>query len=104
MAITEFKKFLILFPDSNKADYAWFRIGLANLQGENSAGCNGLFRPAAEISESGYSLQAGYLEGISYWKMKDYNRTRMALAGDHRSHPRFGIRPLHLPWPVGGPR
>ena len=33
-AVTEYKRFLILFPDSDRADYALFRTGLACYQGE----------------------------------------------------------------------
>jgi outer membrane protein assembly factor BamD (BamD/ComL family)/TM2 domain-containing membrane protein YozV len=96
-AITEFKKFLILFPDSKKADYAWFRIGLANLQGEE-------FGPAArtfstlrqKYPESAYSLQAGYLEGISHWKMKGYNLTLMILAEISEGHPGSEYAPRAL--------
>ena len=33
-AVTEYKKFLILFPDSGKADYASFEIGMAYFKGE----------------------------------------------------------------------
>ena len=33
-AVTEYKKFLILFPDSEKADYALFKTGMAYYRGE----------------------------------------------------------------------
>src|SRR5512137_1858473 len=33
-AITEYRKFLILFPDSEKADYAVFKTGMAYYRGE----------------------------------------------------------------------
>ncbi len=79
-AITEFKKFLILFPDSEKMDYVAFRIGLAYLKGEEYEAAARSFQSLREkYPGSGYAIQAGYLEGFSQWKKKSYDRARTTL-------------------------
>jgi TolA-binding protein len=79
-AVTEYKKFLILFPDSAKADYAFFEIGMAYFKGEEYGAAARSFLVLREkYPESGYAIQAGYLEGVSQWKLKNYDRARAAL-------------------------
>lgn len=79
-AVTEYKRFLILFPHSEKADYATFRIGLAHFKGEE-------FRTAAlsfstlrqKYPGSEYAVEAMYLEGVSYWRLKNYLKAQETL-------------------------
>lgn len=72
-AITEYKKFAILFPASDKAAYALFRTGLASYLGEEYADAARVFAllrgdyPGSEFSEP--SL---FFEGIARWKKKEY--------------------------------
>lgn len=79
-AITEYKKFLILFPDSAKADYAVFKIGLAYFKGEEySAAAQSFSAMREKFPQSRYVVQAGYLESSCLWKMKNYEMARAKL-------------------------
>jgi tetratricopeptide (TPR) repeat protein len=76
-AITEYKKFLILFPDSEKADYALFKTGMAYYRGEEyepSVQSFSLLREKYKTSR--YLPEASYYEGLSYWKMKNPEKAR----------------------------
>ncbi len=87
-AVTEYKKFLILFPDSGKADYATFEIGMAYFKGgEYGAAARSFLAMREKYPESGYAIQAGYLEGSSQWKLKNYDRARMPLEEIAERHP-----------------
>jgi len=96
-AVTEYKKFLILFPDSGKADYASFEIGMAYFKGEEYGAAARAFLAVREkYPESSYAVQAGYLEGISQWKMKNYDRVRVALESLVEQHPDSEYAPRSL--------
>ncbi|MGE5789667.1 MAG: tetratricopeptide repeat protein [Syntrophaceae bacterium] len=96
-AVTEYKKFLILFPDSGKADYASFEIGMAYFKGEEYGAAARAFLAVREkYPESGYAVQALYLEGMSQWKMKNYDRARVALESLVEQHPDSEYAPRSL--------
>ena len=79
-AITEYMKFLILFADSAKADYAAFAIGLAHFKGqEYGAAAQSFLAMREKFPDSGYAVRAGYLEGTSLWKIKNYSKARATL-------------------------
>ena len=74
-SITEYKKFLILFPDSDKSDYASFKIGMAQYRGEeyqSSARTFALTRN--RYRESKYASASGYYEGLSYWRLNSLDK------------------------------
>ena len=96
-AVTEYKKFLILFPDSGKADYASFEIGMAYFKGEEYGAAARAFLAVREkYPKSSYAVQAGYLEGISQWKMKNCDRARVALETLVEQHPDSEYAPRSL--------
>ena len=96
-AVTEYKKFLILFPDSAKADYAAFEIGMAHFKGEEyGAAARAFLAMREKYPESGYAIQAGYLEGSSQWKLKNYDRARAALETLVEQHPESEYAPPSL--------
>ncbi len=96
-AVTEYKKFLILFPDSGKADYASFEIGMAYFKGEEyGAAARSFLAVREKYPESRYAVQAGYLEGMSQWKMKNYDRARVALESLLEQHPDSEYAPRSL--------
>lgn len=96
-AVTEYKKFLILFPDSGKADYASFEIGMAYFKGEEyGAAAKAFLAVRNKYPESRFAIQAGYLEGISQWKMKNYDRARVALESLVEQHPDSEYAPRSL--------
>jgi tetratricopeptide (TPR) repeat protein len=79
-AITEYKKFLIVFPDSERADYILFKIGMANYLGEEYDSC---MRPFSALRQkypkSSYAAQSQYFEGLAYWKLKKYQDAKTAF-------------------------
>jgi len=96
-AVTEYKKFLILFPDSAKADYAAFEIAMAYFKGgEYGAAARSFLALRERYPESGYAIQAGYLEGSSQWKLKNYDRAREALEALVEQHPESEYAPPSL--------
>jgi TolA-binding protein len=96
-AVTEYKKFLILFPDSGKVDYATFEIGMAYFKGgEYGAAARSFLAMREKYPESGYAIQAGYLEGSSQWKLKNYDGARMPLEEIAERHPGSEYAPRAL--------
>jgi tetratricopeptide (TPR) repeat protein len=96
-AITEYKKFLFLFPDSGKADSALFGIGTAYYRGEE-------YEPAArtfaEVQKKyGKGAHAGpsaYFEGVSLWKLGRFDRAEAALDRVAALDPASEYAPLSL--------
>jgi outer membrane protein assembly factor BamD (BamD/ComL family) len=96
-AVTEYKRFLILFPDSDRADYALFRTGLACYRGEEYESAAKCFSALREgYRESGYAPQARYFEGLSYWKSKQYGAAASAFESLVNSYPESESAPLAL--------
>jgi tetratricopeptide (TPR) repeat protein len=88
-AVTEYKKFLILFPDSARAGYASFEIAMAYFKGEEyGAAARSFLTMREKYPESAYAIQAGYLEGSSQWKLKNYDRARETLETLIEQHPK----------------
>ncbi|MDD3295151.1 MAG: tetratricopeptide repeat protein [Geobacteraceae bacterium] len=72
-AITEYKKFAILFPASDKTAYALFRTGLACYLGEEYADAAQVFAVLrGDYPGSGFSEPSLFFEGIARWKKKEY--------------------------------
>jgi len=68
-AVTEFKRFLILFPESEKEDYVRLQMGLAYLRGGDYDGAAQHFhRLVEQFPSSTLVSQARYLEGLAVWK------------------------------------
>jgi TolA-binding protein len=96
-AITEYKKFLILFPDSEKADYAVFKTGMAYYRGEEYGPSLKHFSVLGEkYKTSRYLPEASFYEGLSYWKIKDREKARTAFDTLSEIFPRSEFAPLAL--------
>jgi TolA-binding protein len=96
-AITEYKKFLILFPDSEKADYALFKTGMAYYRGEEYEPSVKCFSVLGEkYKTSRYLPEASFFEGLSYWKIKDREKARTAFDTLSEVFPRSEFAPLAL--------
>lgn len=77
-AVTEYKAFLILFPDSDQADSVLFKIGRANYLGDELEMAVRAFSSVCEKYPDGrYASAAGYHAGLSCWKL---NRLDDAVA------------------------
>ena len=96
-AITEYKKFLFLFPDSGKADYALFGVGTAYYRGEE-------FEPAArtfaavleKYGKGAHAAPSAYFEGVSLWKLGRFDRAEAALDRVAALEPASEYAPLSL--------
>jgi TolA-binding protein len=96
-AITEYKKLLIMFPLSDKADYALCKIGMAYYRGEEyEPSTRTLAALREKYPESGCAPQAQYFEGLGYWRLKQYQIARTTLETLPDSHPDSEYAPLAL--------
>jgi len=96
-AITEFKKYLILFPDSGRADYASFSIGMAYYKGEEFRAAARSFSSMRErYPGSAHALPARYYEGFSRWKLKEYEEARRTLEALAEDYPESAYAPRAL--------
>jgi TolA-binding protein len=90
-AITEFKRFLILFPDSDRGDQALLRIGSAYLQGGDPDQAAGSFLSLREkFPSSPLTGQSRYGEGLAVWKGKNQGKAESIfekLAADEPQSP-----------------
>jgi len=76
-AVTEYKRFLYFYPQSDKRDVAHFRIGTAFFAGEDYGEAVNAFHDFRQFyTESKYILGAHYLEGTSYWRLKRYDQAQ----------------------------
>ena len=96
-AITEYKKFLLLFPDSGRADYASVRIGMAYYKGEEyRAAARSFSSMRDKYPESAHALPARYHEGFSWWKLKEHEKARMMFEALAEDDPESGYAPRAL--------
>ncbi len=96
-AVTEYKKFLFLFPDSEKADYALFRVGLAHYRGEEYETAAHTFATVRErYGGSRIAADSGYFEGLSLWKLGRFDRAETAFDGVVTTYPASEVAPLAL--------
>jgi tetratricopeptide (TPR) repeat protein len=79
-AITEYKKFLFLFPDSGKADSALFGVGTAYYRGEEYEPAARTFAAVQEKYGKGvHAAPSAYFEGVSLWRLGRFDRAGAAL-------------------------
>ena len=96
-AVTEYKRFLILFPDSDRADYVLFRTGMACYQGEEYENSARSFASVADkYRDSAYAPQAHYFEGLSYWKNRKYGEAESTFETLTSVYPHSEYAPLAL--------
>lgn len=71
-AVTEYKKFRILFPSSARGDYALFRTGIAFYLGAEYADAVHSFSALRESrKDSAYADASLFFEGLSRWQKRD---------------------------------
>jgi TolA-binding protein len=76
-AITEYKRFLFLFPYSDQGDYALLRVGTAYLRGEeHDRAVRSLQELREKFPSSPLVTQSRYLEGLAAWKGKKAKQAR----------------------------
>lgn len=96
-AITEYKRFLILFPDSDKGDYAIFKIGMANYYGEEYESAIRNFDSLMEkYPQSGLVPESIYISALGYWKLKKYENAEAALETVEKAYSESPYAPRSL--------
>jgi tetratricopeptide (TPR) repeat protein len=79
-AITEYKKFFFLFPDSGKAGYALFGVGTAYYRGEEYEPAARTFAAVLErYGKGAHAAPSAYFEGVSLWKLGRFDRAEAAF-------------------------
>lgn len=96
-AITEFKKYLILFPESEKCDYVRFRIGTAYYNGEEYEQAVKVFASLKQKhTETAYSIESNYFEALSDWKLNRLEEARSTFRELAHTYPQSEYGPLAL--------
>lgn len=96
-AVTEYKKLLILFPESEKADYALCKIGAAYYQGEEYEDCVESFSSLrVKYKRSKYLEESQFYQGLCLWKLKKLESARETFDDLAASHPQSPYAPSSL--------
>ena len=96
-AITEYLRFRLLFPNSDRADYALLQIGKAYLQGgEPERAVQNLQRLRENFPASTLSTQSKYLEGLATWKGKKAKEAQGLFEDLVREDPESAYAPRAL--------
>ena len=96
-AITEYKKFLFLFPDSGKADYALFGVGTAYYRGEEYEPAARTFAAVLEkYGKGAHAAPSAYFKGVSLWKLGRFDRAEAAFDRVAALDPASEYAPLSL--------
>ena len=92
-AITEFKRLLILFPDSPWADHAALAVGICYFKGgEYANAIKSLESFRATFPDSPLLPKSAYFEGLSLWKAFRYDsaESRFALVAEEGPQSEYG--------------
>jgi outer membrane protein assembly factor BamD (BamD/ComL family) len=96
-AITEYRRFLILFPDSTRSDYALLQVGIAYFRGGDNDGAAKNFRALREkYPQSAYVGDASFFEAMAYWKKKEYEKAAELFLTLARAYPDSSYSPRAL--------
>ena len=93
-AITEYKKFLFLFPDSEQTDSVLFKIGTAYYQGDEFEKAARAFSAVGErFPKSRYAPIAGYQAGLCFWRLNRLDEAAAAFTSVATRYPASGDAP-----------
>jgi tetratricopeptide (TPR) repeat protein len=96
-AVTEYKKFLFLFPHSEQADSVLFKTGMAYYRGDELETAAGVFTSVGEkYRESRYAPAAGYYAGLCFWRMNRLDEAAAAFSAVATRYPASGDAPRAL--------
>lgn len=93
-AVTEYKKLLILFPDSAVADEALFKIGMAYYGGDEFGAAARAFASVVKrFPDSRFAPAAGYHLGHSLWRDHRLDEAAAAFTAVAERYPASGDAP-----------
>jgi outer membrane protein assembly factor BamD (BamD/ComL family)/TM2 domain-containing membrane protein YozV len=96
-AVTEYKKFLVLFPDSEQSDSVLFKIGRAYQGGDEFENAARSFAAIGErYPDSTYAPAAGYQAGLCYWRLNRLDEAAAAFTAVATHYPASGDAPRAL--------
>ena len=96
-AITEYKKFLFLFPGSSLADSVQFKMGMAYYKGDEFETAARIFVSVGErYPDSRYAPSAGYHAGLCYWRLNRLDEAAEAFTSVATRYPASGDAPRAL--------
>ena len=96
-AVTEYKKFLILFPDSEQSDSVLFKIGMAYYQGDEfETAARAFTSVGVRYPDSRYAPTAGYHAGLCYWRLDRLDEAAAAFTSVATRYPASGDAPRAL--------
>lgn len=96
-AITEYKRYIILFPDSARGDYAVFQTGIAYLDGGDSdSAVRSLKLLQERYPSSPYAGASVFYIGVAHWKGKRTGESRTAFLDIVEKHPDSPYAPQAL--------
>jgi tetratricopeptide (TPR) repeat protein len=96
-AVTEYKKFLILFPESEQSDSVLFKIGRAYQGGDEFENAARFFAAIGErYPDSTYAPAAGYQAGLCYWRLNRLDEAAAAFSAVAARYPASGDAPRAL--------
>jgi len=79
-AITEYKKYLILFPDGNRSDAALFNTGMASFRGmEYDSAIASFVAVRTRFAKSPLAVESAYYEGICYARLNQLEKAAQAF-------------------------
>jgi tetratricopeptide (TPR) repeat protein len=96
-AITEYLRFRLLFPDSERVDYALLQVGKAYLLGgEPDRAAQSLRQVREKFPESPLATQSWYHEGLAIWKGKKAKEAQALFEGLAKEDPASAYAPRAL--------
>lgn len=96
-AVTEYKRFIILFPHSQRADYALYAMAMAFYRGEDYGSSLKTFsRLQSAYPESPYLPAVLYIRGLVQWRMKDRDGALLSFRNVQENHRESEYGPLAL--------
>lgn len=96
-AITEYKRFTIIFPGSEKTDYVLYKTGLAYYLGEEYESSIRVFSELqTKQAESMYVSGSLYFQGLAYWKLNRQESAALSFKGISENHEESDYAPLAI--------
>jgi outer membrane protein assembly factor BamD (BamD/ComL family)/TM2 domain-containing membrane protein YozV len=93
-AVTEYKKYLILFPDGRQADAALFKAGMASYRGmEYEAAAETFASVRARFPASSHAAESAYYEGVCYARLNRFDKSAPAFETAATYKPVSGFAP-----------
>lgn len=93
-AITEYKKYLILFPDGRQADAALFKAGMASYRGaEYDAAVETFASLRSRFPQSPHAAESAYYEALCHTRLERFDKAAIAFEAASAHFPESATAP-----------